>query len=95
MLAESLAKRSPEDPNWWFHWALSLRRGKSVESAQAVLVEAATVHPDMALIPYHLACYSCLLGSLEAARVLLARAFSMNDHLKEKALCDPDLEQIR
>jgi predicted Zn-dependent protease len=94
VLAESLAKRFPENPSWWLHWAYSLRREKSVEAAQAVLMEAASVHPDMPLIPYNLACYSCVLGNLEAGRILLARAFSMSPHLKKKALDDPDLDPI-
>lgn len=37
---------------------------------------------------------SCALGNLEAARMLLARAFAMNEYLKKKALDDPDLEPL-
>lgn len=92
VLAESLAKRSPENPHWWIQWAFSLRREKSVEAARAVLLEAASVHPDEALIPYNLACYACVLGQIEAARKLLTVAFSMDVMLKRVALDDPDLD---
>ena len=94
ILAESLAKRSPENPNWWILWAFSLRREESVEAARAVLLEAAAVHPDVALIPYNLACYACVLGQLESARKLLDVAFSMDGVLKRVALDDPDLDPI-
>ncbi len=50
MLAESLAKRCPENPEWWLQWAYSLRREQTVEVAQTVLREAAALHPDEALI---------------------------------------------
>lgn len=94
VLAESLAKRFPENPHWWIQWAFSLRREKSVEAARAVLLEAAAVHPDEALIPYNLACYACVLGQIEAAHKLLTVAFSMDVMLKRVALDDPDLDLI-
>lgn len=94
VLAESLAKRSPENPHWWILWAFSLRREKSVEAARSVLLEAAAVHPDVALIPYNLACYACVLGQIEAAHKLLTIAFSMDVMLKRVALDDPDLDPI-
>lgn len=94
VLAESLAKRSPENPQWWILWAVSLRREKSVEAARDVLLEAAAVHPDVALIQYNLACYASVLGQLEEARNLLAAAFSMDVMLKIAALDDPDLDPI-
>lgn len=93
-LAESLAKRSPENLSWWIHWAYSLRRETSVEAARDVLLEAAAIHPDAFLIQYNLACYSCVLGELESARKLLKVAISMNPHMKNVALKDPDLEAI-
>ena len=94
VLAESLAKRSPENPHRWILWAFFLRREKSVEAARAVLMEAAAVHPDAALIPYNLACYACVLGQIEAARKLLTVAFSMDVMFKRIALDDPDLDPI-
>ncbi|MES2920259.1 MAG: hypothetical protein V4819_01850 [Verrucomicrobiota bacterium] len=49
-LAESQAKRFPENPDWWIHWACALRREKSVWEARGVLWEAVQLHPGCALI---------------------------------------------
>lgn len=94
VLAESLAKRSPENPQWWILWAFSLRREKSVTDARAVLLEAAKLHPNEGLIPYNLACYSCVEGDILGARGLLAFAFSMDEGLRLTALDDQDLDAI-
>jgi Flp pilus assembly protein TadD len=93
-LAESLAKRFPENQHWWILWAYSLRREKSVEAAREVMLEAAAIHPEAALIHYNLACYACVLGHLEEARSLLAAAFAMDVMLKIAALDDKDLGPI-
>lgn len=94
ILAESLAKRSPENVRWWVLWAYSLRREKSIPDARAVLLEASKVHPDEALIPYNLACYCCVEGDLIGARGFLRLAFSMNKDLRQVALDDSDLKPI-
>jgi tetratricopeptide (TPR) repeat protein len=94
VLAESLAKRSPENPQWWILWAFSARREKSVADARAVLLEASKLHPKEALIPYNLACYSCVEGDIETATVLLKRAFELEPDLRKTALDDPDLDSI-
>lgn len=94
ILAESLAKRSPENVGWWILWAYALRREKSVEDAKTVLMEAAAIHPNEALIPYNLACYSCVLGNLEASQKLLNMAFAMDPNLQRIALDDPDLDPL-
>lgn len=57
-------------------------------------MDAAAIHPHEALIPYNLACYSCVLGNLEASRKLLTLAFAMDPNLKQIALHDPDLDPI-
>lgn len=94
ILAESLAKKSPGNPHWWIQWAYSLRREKTVADARAVLMEAAAHHPDEAMIPYNLACYSSVEGNLEAASKLLQRALAMQPELRKIALDDPDLDPI-
>jgi tetratricopeptide (TPR) repeat protein len=94
VLAESLAKRCPENPHWWILWAYSLRREQSVEAAQRVLREARAIHPNVGMIAYNLACYACMLGDLEEARILLQIAFSLDPLLRKTALDDPDLEPL-
>ena len=94
VLAESLARHSPDNPDWWILWAYSLRREQSIEAAQAVLREAAEIHPGVALIAYNLACYACVLGELAEARTLLKLAFEMDGTFKRGARRDPDLQRI-
>lgn len=94
VLAESLAKRSPGNPGWWIAWAYSLRREKSLTEALGVLMEAASHHPDDALIPYNQACCCSVEGDLESASAFLRQAFTMNPGLKITAIDEPDLEPI-
>jgi predicted Zn-dependent protease len=58
VLAESMAKRNPENPNWWVDWAFALRREKSIHEARGVLWEAVQRHPGVPMITYNLACYA-------------------------------------
>lgn len=94
ILAESLARRCPENPDWWIKWAYSLRREKSVEEARGVLCQAAQIHPSIAMIIYNLACYASVLGDLKEAEQLLNLACSMTPEFGKKAIDDPDLEAI-
>lgn len=94
VLAESLAKRCPDKPNWWILWAFSLRREVSVEAARGVLREAFRHHPETGLITYNLACYACVLGELKEAESLLALALTIEPELKWVACDDPDLEEL-
>jgi predicted Zn-dependent protease len=92
VLAESQAKRLPENPAWWLHWAYALRRERSIIDARGVLWEAAQRHPACALIQYNLACYAAVLGETDEAKVLLAKAILLDDGLRAIAIDDPDLE---
>ena len=94
MLAESLAKRSPENPDWWLSWSFSLRREQSVEAARFVLRKAAAIHPDVALIAYNLACYASVRGEIAEAMELLKRAFALDGKFREMAVEDPDLDPV-
>ena len=94
VLAESLATRSPENPDWWLSWSFALRREQSVDAAQAVLRKAAHIHPTVAMIAYNLACYACLLGKIAEAKELLKRAFDADEAFKKLAMDDPDLDAI-
>lgn len=94
ILAESLAKHFPENPEWWIQWAYSLRREKSVDEARMVLGQAAMYHPAHATILYNLACYACVAGDVAPARELLKRVFALDGSLRNMALEDPDLEAI-
>jgi Flp pilus assembly protein TadD len=94
VLAESLAKRSPENPEWWLSWSQAIRQEQTVEAAQAVLRQAADIHPTVAIIAYNLACYACVLGDISEAKELLKVAFRIDGTFKKIALDDPDLDVI-
>lgn len=94
VLAESLAKRYPQNPDWWILWAYSLRREQTIQAAQLVLRQAAEIHPNVALIAYNLACYACVLGDIAEARTLPKVAFEMDASFKKSATRDPDLQAI-
>ncbi|MEO7098038.1 MAG: hypothetical protein ABI162_01665 [Luteolibacter sp.] len=94
ILAESLAQRFPENPNWWIQWAYALRREKSVTDARGVLWQAVQIHPASPTIIYNLACYACLLGEMEESKRLLKQAFALEPDFKITALDDPDLNPI-
>ena len=91
VIAESMATKFPENPDWWIAWAYALRREKSIEEARGVLCEAVQRHPGVALISYNLGCYASVLGEMDEAKKLLHRAFSLDPELKMTALDDPDL----
>lgn len=93
-LAEALAMKSPENPDWWVEWAYCLRREKSVQAARGVLWEGSMRHPGVAIIAYNLACYASVLGEKDEARRLLDRAIALDGTFRSLAKDDPDLEGL-
>lgn len=93
-LAESMAKRSPENPTWWIAWANSQRHETCTLEGRWVLYQAIQIHPASAAVLYSLACFSCSLGETKKAQKLLAKAIAIDPKLTAKALDEPDLEAI-
>ena len=60
------------------------------------LLRVAGKFPDLAIIPYNLACYECQLRRLEKAKHWLEKAFKLGDgeRMRLAALDDPDLEPL-
>ncbi len=96
VVAESLAKHLPGEPEGWIHRSFALHEMRRTKEAQALLLPAATLFPDHWLIAYNLACYASQLGQLEDARHFLERAFSLGDakQVKLMALDDADLSPL-
>lgn len=102
-VAESLVQTVPEDVVGWIHRAYATRRmpGGGLQAAWDALRPASELFPDETIVPYNLACYACQLGKPDAARHWLGRAFSIaakhqaRESLKQMALADPDLVQLR
>jgi predicted Zn-dependent protease len=94
MLAESMARRFPEEPHWWVLWSDSQRKETSLADARAVLDEAVRKLPDSAMIQYSLACYACADGDVVAAKAALRRACAKDSSFRQYAVVEPDLERI-
>jgi tetratricopeptide (TPR) repeat protein len=94
-IAEHLAHRQVDNPDWYIAWADSVRRSRSLQDAERILREGMLLHPNHAMIHFHLACCAAQMGELEKASSLLARAIEIDPNYKILALDDPDLEPIR
>lgn len=79
----------------WVALGCAVRRTESLLAAKQVLLQAERLHgATHAVIHYNLACYTCLLGELEVAKVYLAYACKLDPAFKAAALADPDLQAI-
>ena len=94
-IAACLVERDPQDAGWWVNYAYCVRRARSVDEAEAILLRAADLHPEVAVIVYNLACYACVTGRLQEARERLARARKIDKSVEAMALQDEDLFALR
>lgn len=79
----------------WIALGCALRRTESVGAARDLLLRSERLHgAKHAVIHYNLACYTCLLGDLQAAKAHLAKACTMDSEFKTAARDDPDLRAI-
>ncbi len=74
--------------------AYAIRRANSIQAAKDILLKAEPRFPKEAVIKYNLACYSCQLGDLEAAKNYLKRAFNIDLRWRLQALEDEDLKAL-
>jgi Tfp pilus assembly protein PilF len=92
---ERLVERAPDDAGWWIMWAYGVRRAHSLDAAEKILLQAASLHPADATIQFNLGCYACQLGRPEEARRRVERAIALDEKFRELAASDPDLEPLR
>ena len=90
-IAKHLVKTSPDVPQHWIDLAWGQRRGVNLQTAEKTLKEALGKFPNEAVIHYNLACYCCVSGRIEEAKVLLEAALRLDPNLKATALEDEDL----
>jgi predicted Zn-dependent protease len=95
--AQMLCKLIPESPFGWIHLAYALHELKRTREAYQVLIPVADRFSEEYIIRYNLACYCCRMGNLEEAMAWLKKAVSLAraPTIKQMALTDPDLEELR
>lgn len=94
-IAACLTEGEPQDSAWWVNYAYCVRRARNVDEAEKILLRAAELHPNVAIIHYNLACYACVTGRLQQARERLSRARQIDKGIEAMALHDEDLHALR
>lgn len=61
-VANTIVERSPDESIGWIWQSVSLHKLKRTTEARERLLTASERFPNMAIIYYHLACYTCQLG---------------------------------
>ena len=94
-IAACLVEMEPQESGWWVNLAYCVRRARSLDEAEAILLRAAELHPANAIIHYNLACYACVTGRLELAKERLTQARQLDKSVEEMARHDDDLLALR
>ncbi len=90
-IAEALTEIVPERIFGWIHLSVSRHKLGRIQEAWDTLVPYLERMPEVAAIPYNLACYAAQLGRFEEAAKLLERAFELDKSLRQIAMEDADL----
>ena len=93
-IAKQLREEQPAIVDYWIQLAYATRRCLGIDAAKTILEEAAQRFPEIALIPFNLACYECRLGQNGIAMRHLRRAFELEPEYRETALEDEDLKPL-
>lgn len=90
-LAMELAGEFPTERHWFTHGAYCLHElGRTQEAREFLMTGPPSLREDP-LFYYNLACYECVLGEIETAKLLLQQAFERDQSLRELARSDADL----
>jgi predicted Zn-dependent protease len=93
-LARQLAEVAPEEEAGWVHSAYCLHElGRTREAIQALLSAPSSLR-EKAIFHYNFACYSCVLGQIDAARDALRRSFALDKRYRDFARADTDLSPL-
>ncbi len=92
--SRQLAEVAPQEEGGWVHSAYCLHElGRTSEAIQALLAAPASLR-EKAIFHYNLACYSCVLGRIDAAREALFRSFALDKRYRDFARADRNLEPL-
>lgn len=90
-----LTELAPEKTIGYIHMAFCLHElGKTAEARSLLLDGPATLHSEP-VYHYNLACYECVLGNLDLARLHLDKSIALDKKFRDYALTDPDLQALR
>ena len=84
----------PKAAGWWISLAYALRRTESIEKAEAILLRAQAIHPEVAMIAFTLACYASVEGRMEEAKERLRRVINLDKDFRKLALDNEDLKPL-
>ena len=95
-VANALCRMLPEDSFGHVRLAFALHELKRTLEAFDALLPVADKFPELWIIPYNLACYTCQLGRLDEARQWFHRALEVGDKkaIRLNALDDDDLAPL-
>lgn len=95
-VARAVTIAAPERLSGWIHQSYCLHELHRTAEALQLLLPTADTFPKESIIPYNLACYTCQLGDLPAARNWLQRAVKLlgRSEIKSMALHDADLAPL-
>jgi Flp pilus assembly protein TadD len=93
-VASHLVKVDPQTAGWWISLAYAVRRTESVEKAEAILLRARKMHPQVAMIAFNLACYASVTVRMEEAKARLRQAIALDKEVRKLAIEDEDLKPL-
>lgn len=99
-IAQELIDLMPDNTFGWIHRSYALHEQDLTGTARMYLLPAVARFPDDITIRYNLACYECVLGNMEEAKLHLTAAFNLAlqqdcaQEWKEQMLGDEDLKPL-
>ena len=93
--SEKLCAVAPDSAAGFIHMAYCLHEMGRTRQAREVLLEGPSSLNRDATYHYNMACYECVLGNIETARVYLNTSLSLDGKLRDFARVDPDLKPLQ
>lgn len=93
--SEQLCELRPDISAGFIHSAFCLHElGRTTDARDKLLNGPPVLHKE-ATFHYNLACYECILGNIELARMHLDKSIEMDKKFRDVAKTDPDLKALR
>jgi tetratricopeptide (TPR) repeat protein len=92
--AEELCQLRPDASAGFIHAAFCLHElGRTADARDRLLGGPPSLHKE-ATFHYNLACYECMLGNIDMARMHLDKAVELDKKFRDFAKKDPDLQAL-